>query len=208
MQSAPRLLRTSLLRQVPRTQASQPAPFATPSSSAPYSSFAPYAPAPSASSSAPYTPSLRFPTSDVRGSSSRGFASSAPAQATHSSDNNPFQDTAPLFERVQQSPEVLAAIENMARVTREKTGVDLAAGDKPSMSMMLKLAHDPDLRAAAEALMAALRGAGVEVDPKVALQALQMMGGDGFDKLKGGLEGYHEKVRKGEGEDGDGEGKK
>ena len=29
----------------------------------------------------------------------------------------------------------------MARVTREKTGVDLAAGDKPSMSMMLKLAR-------------------------------------------------------------------
>ncbi|GAA5824154.1 hypothetical protein JCM3770_001411 [Rhodotorula araucariae] len=95
----------------------------------------------------------------------------------------------------------------MARVTREKTGVDLAAGDKPSMGMMLKLARDPDLRAAAEALMAALRGAGVEVDPKVALQALQMMGGEGFDKLKGGLEGYHEKVRTGEGEDGEGEGK-
>ncbi|GAA5824711.1 hypothetical protein JCM3770_003076, partial [Rhodotorula araucariae] len=109
MQSAPRLLRTSLLRQAPRTQT---APFATPSSS-PYSSFASYHhPVPYAASSAPYVPSLRFPTSDVRGSSAaRGFASSAPASATHSSDNNPFQDTAPLFERVQQSPEVLAAIE-------------------------------------------------------------------------------------------------
>lgn len=125
----------------------------------------------------------------------------------------------------------------MARVTRDKTGVDLAAGDKPSMSMMLKLARsvplpppfpllslfatcapaqaltfrphpnsDPELRAAAERLMAALRASGVEVDPKVALQALQMMGGDGFDKLKNGLEGYHEKVRTGEDGEGEGEG--
>lgn len=98
----------------------------------------------------------------------------------------------------------------MARVTRDKTGVDLAAGDKPSMSMMLKLARDPELRAAAERLMAALRNAGVEVDPKVALQALQMMGGEGFDQLKNGLQGYHDKVRKdGESEgEGEGEGKK
>lgn len=98
----------------------------------------------------------------------------------------------------------------MAKVTREKTGVDLAAGDKPSMSMMLKLARDPELRAAAERLMAALRTAGVEVDPKVALQALQMMGGEGFEGLKNGLSDYHEKVRKdGEGEgEGEGEGKK
>lgn len=54
--------------------------------------------------------------------------------------------------------------------------------------------------------MAALRASGVEVDPKVALQALQMMGGDGFDKLKNGLEGYHEKVRTGEDGEGEGEG--
>ena len=48
---------------------------------------------------------------------------------------------APLFQRIQQHPEVLDAIENMARVTRDKTGVDLAAGQKPSMMMMLQLAR-------------------------------------------------------------------
>ncbi|GAA5921809.1 hypothetical protein JCM3775_001834 [Rhodotorula graminis] len=195
MQAAPRALRATIFRQAPRIQASH----ATSSSSSSPSRY----PSPSTTSSAPWTPSLRYPVSHVR-----GFGSSSAAAAQHAPDD--LFETAPLFERVQQSPEVIAAIENMAKVTREKTGVDLAAGDKPSMSMMLKLARDPELRAAAERLMAALRGAGVEVDPKVALQALQMMGGEGFEGLKNGLSDYHEKVRKdGEGEgEGEGEGKK
>lgn len=116
----------------------------------------------------------------------------------------------------------------MAKLTAEKTGVDLAAGHKPSLSMMMSLARcvsstltalyspsltplpsprrDPDLRAAAERLMAALRSAGVEVDPKQAFQALQMMGGEGFEQLKNGLDGYHEKARRGD--EGDDEGGK
>ncbi|TNY24638.1 hypothetical protein DMC30DRAFT_410165 [Rhodotorula diobovata] len=199
MQAPARAFRATIFRQAPRTQSSpQQPPFAATPASLHSFGTAPYASNSSSSSSAPWTPSLRFPTSHVR-----GLATSGPTAAQHAQD---LFETAPLFERVQQSPEVLAAIQNMARVTRDKTGVDLAAGDKPSMSMMLKLARDPELRAAAERLMAALRASGVEVDPKVALQALQMMGGDGFDKLKNGLEGYHEKVRTGEDGEGEGEG--
>ncbi|GAA5833472.1 hypothetical protein JCM9279_001536 [Rhodotorula babjevae] len=205
MQAAPRALRATIFRQGHRAQSSQPSPFATSPSSSPASPASFTYPSPSYGYTAPWTPSLRYPVSNVR-----GFASTSTATAQHAPDD--LFETAPLFERVQQSPEVIAAIENMAKVTREKTGVDLAAGDKPSMSMMLKLARDPELRAAAERLMAALRGAGVEVDPKVALQALQMMGGEGFDQLKNGLQDYHDKVRKdgeGEGEgEGDGEGQK
>ncbi|GAA5996667.1 uncharacterized protein JCM10292_003123 [Rhodotorula paludigena] len=207
MQSAaPRVLRTSLLRQAPRAHQLSSSPYATASTSfSPYQSSHPaWAPSPSSSSST-YTPSLRFPTSHVR-----SFSSSAPAPAREA-DQNPFEDPkfhehAPLFERIQQSPEVLAAIEHMAKLTAEKTGVDLAAGHKPSLSMMMSLARDPDLRAAAERLMAALRSAGVEVDPKQAFQALQMMGGEGFEQLKNGLDGYHEKARRGD--EGDDEGGK
>ncbi|GAA6034127.1 hypothetical protein JCM8097_000709 [Rhodosporidiobolus ruineniae] len=230
MQSAPRILRTSLLARAtaPSPAFAQPTSYATPSSSlisrsrspsylhSCYSTF-------STATASTYTPSTRIPTSFVRSdpalsSSSasfhpqqRGFASSSRALAREA-DQNPFEDPkfaehAPLFERIAQSPEVLDAIENMARITHEKTGVNLQGGDKPSMMMMLQLARDPDLRAAAERLMAALKSSGIEVDPRQAFQALSMMGGEGFDSVKNGLEGLHEKVRRGDG-NGEGEGEK
>ncbi|GAA5820178.1 hypothetical protein JCM11251_005515 [Rhodosporidiobolus azoricus] len=197
MQSAARLVRTNALRSAPRQTQSSSFPFSAPPETPLYSLQA--APA---SFAAPYS-STRFPTSHVR-----GFASSSRSLAKEA-DSNPFEDPkfaehAPLFERVSQSPEVLDAIERMAKLTQEKTGVDLAGGDKPSMMMMLKLAQDPDLRAAAEHLMASLKRAGIEIDPRQAFQALSMMGGKGFEGASG-LESLHEKVRKGENGEGEGE---
>ncbi|GAA5892089.1 hypothetical protein JCM5296_004055 [Sporobolomyces johnsonii] len=195
MQAAPRALRTTVLRQATRSQAPQPfASYATPSL---------HSPSPAATWSAP-PPTHRFPTSHVR------TFSSSPVPAAREADSSPFdgsafQQHAPLFDRIQQFPEVLEAIEHMANITREKTGVDLRGGEKPTMSMMFSLARDPDLRAAAERLMAALRGAGIEIDPSQAFRALQMMGGDGFDGTKG-VPGLHEMVNKGDGNDGEGEG--
>ncbi|GAA6013760.1 hypothetical protein JCM10207_008182 [Rhodosporidiobolus poonsookiae] len=236
MQAAPRLFVRSTLRNAGRSQASQPAPFSSPfgASAAPsyvsspcganvnrsltlscvhrdssLYSFHPSSASATASSSSStaWTPSTCVPTSFVR-----SFSTTAPAQASEAPqnpfDSDKFAEHAPLFERIAQSPEVLDAIENMARITHEKTGVDLQGGQKPTLQMMMQLARDPDLRAAAERLMAALKNAGIDVDPRQALQALQMMGGEGFDKLKGGLEGLHDRVRKGGWEDGEGEGKK
>lgn len=70
---------------------------------------------------------------------------------------------APLFDRIKEFPEVMDAIERasrlcrswrtgadfrfvvacagLARLTNEKTGVDLAGGHKPSVSMMIQLAR-------------------------------------------------------------------
>ncbi|BGP24703.1 hypothetical protein Rt10032_c02g1191 [Rhodotorula toruloides] len=204
MQAAPRLAR-SALRQAPRTapsaqQSSHTATFCV-ASTLPRSSFASYS-IPAAHFS--------FPISHVRGftSSSRSEAKEPPS--------NPFEgpqmlEHAPLFERIKEFPEILEAIEKLARLTHEKTGVDLAGGHKPSMSMMLHLARDPDLRDAAQHVMTTLRAAGVEFNPAEAFKALSMMGGEGFENLMGkGLDAYHDKVRKGdsEGEGGDGKGKK
>jgi hypothetical protein len=61
------------------------------------------------------------------------------------------------------------------------------------------------MRAASENLMAQLKAAGVEVDPKAAFRALQMFGGEGFEKTNG-LDGLHEAMRRGEDGEGDGEG--
>ncbi|BGP32132.1 hypothetical protein JCM10296v2_003912 [Rhodotorula toruloides] len=203
MQAAPRLARNAL-RQAPRAapSAQQSSPTATfcVASTLPRSSFASH-PTPAAH--------LSFPTSHVR-----GFASSARCEAKEP-PSNPFDgpqmlEHAPLFERIKEVPEVLDAIEKLARLTHEKTGVDLAGGHKPSMSMMLQLARDPELRDAAQHLMTTLRAAGVEFNPAEAFKALSMMGGEGFDGLMGkGLDAYHDKVRKGEGEgEGEGKGKK
>mgnify|MGYP001579525084 FL=1 len=41
---------------------------------------------------------------------------------------------------MQAHPEALQAIEALAKLAKEKTGVDLSNGDKPSMAMMLQLA--------------------------------------------------------------------
>lgn len=156
MQAAPRLARNAL-RQAPRAAPSshQSSPTATfcVASTLPRSSFASY-PTPAAH--------LSFPTSHVR-----GFASSARSEAKEP-PSNPFDgpqmlEHAPLFERIKEVPEVLDAIESalrcpqtrrvradpvfvlaraeLARLTHEKTGVDLAGGHKPSMSMMLQLAR-------------------------------------------------------------------
>ncbi|POY72262.1 hypothetical protein BMF94_4705 [Rhodotorula taiwanensis] len=194
MQSAPRFARVAV-RHVART------PAASTSTASPYAATSLY----SLHSTASQPVSLRFPTSNVRA------LSSTPRVEAKEPESDPFasekfaSEHAPLFQRIQQHPEVLDAIENMARVTRDKTGVDLAAGQKPSMMMMLQLARDPDLRAASERLMAALRAAGVEFNPAEAFQALQQMGGEGFEKMaEKGLKAYHDEVRKGG--EGDGEG--
>ncbi|GAA5856752.1 hypothetical protein JCM8547_008822 [Rhodosporidiobolus lusitaniae] len=218
MQSAPRLARTALrsFAQAPGASSSFSSSSATgaPHSPSHSSRFSPYSlPSSSSSSSSLSSPSARqFPTSHLR-----SFSVSSSALAREAG-GNPFEDPkfaehAPLFSRIMDHPEVLEAIENMAKLTAEKTGVDLQNGGKPSMAMMLSLARDPDLRLAAERLMSSLRTAGIEIDPKQAFQALQMMGGEGFEGFKGGLGGLHEKVRgwggggkKGEGE-GEGEGK-
>ncbi|GAA5983643.1 hypothetical protein JCM10908_000364 [Rhodotorula pacifica] len=196
MQSAPRLARVAV-RQVARAPSSSHA--ATPFYSLHSTPFQPV--------------SLRFPTSDVRSLSSTARTEAKEPEQDPFASEKFASEHAPLFQRIQQHPEVLDAIENMARVTRDKTGVDLAAGQKPSMMMMLQLARDPDLRAASERLMAALRAAGVEFNPAEAFQALQQMGGEGFEKMaEKGLEAYHEKVRmasgKGEGDEGGEGGKK
>ncbi|GAA5942183.1 uncharacterized protein JCM15063_002034 [Sporobolomyces koalae] len=177
MQSSTRLLRTSVLR-----TSSRPTSAAT---------------SPASWSSAPPSTS-RFPVSNLR-----SISYSPISWAREAGSNNPFEDGptqfqqehAPLFERVMQHPEVMDSIENMAKLTQQKTGVNLQAGDKPSLSMMYTLARDPELRQAAERLMAALKSAGIEVDPKEAFKALQMMGKD-FGGM-GGLGGFHEGVNKG-----------
>lgn len=48
---------------------------------------------------------------------------------------------AALFDQLQRHPEVMKAIEALAKLTAEKTGVNLQAGDKPSMAMMATLAR-------------------------------------------------------------------
>ncbi|SCV72055.1 BQ2448_4749 [Microbotryum intermedium] len=162
---------------------------------------------PSTSAAVSFTPlgaisSSRFPTSSMRctfSSTSIPFASEAPSQSPWEAGG--FQSEVPLFERLQSHPEVLESIEQLAEVVKQKTGVDLRDGDAPTMSMMYKLAQDPELRKAAESLMMALRSAGIEVDPNQAFNALQMMGGAGFEG-KSSLKDLHEAVRKGEGEDG------
>ncbi|SCZ88407.1 BZ3500_MvSof-1268-A1-R1_Chr2-1g04390 [Microbotryum saponariae] len=161
---------------------------------------------PSTSAAVSFT--SRFPTSSLRctfSTTSTSYASEAPPQSPWEARG--FQSEVPMFDRLQSHPEVLQSIEQLAEIVKEKTGVDLRNGDAPTMSLMYKLAQDPELRAAAESLMAALRSAGIEVDPKQAFNALQMMGGAGFED-KNSLKDLHEAVRKGEGEDGgDGEGK-
>lgn len=74
------------------------------------------------------------------------------------------------------------------------------------MSMMYKLATDPELRSAAEQLMTSLKNAGIEVDPQAAFKALKMMGGEGFEGNQE-LSDLHEAMRRGE-EEGEGDGKK
>jgi hypothetical protein len=72
---------------------------------------------------------------------------------------------------------------------------------------MYTLARDPELRSAAEKLMNSLKKAGIEVDPKEAFKALQMMG-TGFGGLgsDGDLSGFHRGVNKGGKGEGEGEG--
>ncbi|KAL8293678.1 hypothetical protein RQP46_000379 [Phenoliferia psychrophenolica] len=146
----------------------------------------------------------RFPTSFVRSISP--FSTSAPSFASEA-PQSPFeapysQAAAPLYDRLHSNPETLEAIKRLSLVLKEKTGVDLAGGEKPTMAMMMKLAQDPDLRAAAENLMKALSEAGIQIDPQQALQALKTMGDGEFDGL-GVDPDLPAKKAKGEGE-GDG----
>ncbi|KDE09169.1 hypothetical protein MVLG_00491 [Microbotryum lychnidis-dioicae p1A1 Lamole] len=161
---------------------------------------------PSTSAAVSFTPlattSSRFPTSSLRctfSTTSTSYASEAPPQSPWEARG--FQSEVPMFDRLQSHPEVLQSIEQLAEIVKEKTGVDLRNGDAPTMSLMYKLAQDPELRTAAESLMVALRSAGIQVDPKQAFNALQMMGGAGFED-KNSLKDLHEAVRKGKGEEG------
>lgn len=48
----------------------------------------------------------------------------------------------PQTPPVQMYPEALEAITNLSRLAKEKTGVDLSSGDKPSMKMMMMFSND------------------------------------------------------------------
>ncbi|ORY89325.1 hypothetical protein BCR35DRAFT_300460 [Leucosporidium creatinivorum] len=149
----------------------------------------------------------RFPISDLRGY--RPF-STTPSHRASEAPQSPweakgFQSEVPLFERLQQHPECLAAIEHLATTVQAKTGVNLTGGEAPSMKMMWALANDPELRQAAENLMLSLKAAGIEVDPKAAFTALKMMGGEGFEGNQE-LNDLHNAMRKSEGGEGEGEG--
>lgn len=262
MQTAPRLVRTAA-RQVVRA----PGLTATSSSSSsPLYSLHSHHTAATAAAAGPL--SSRFPTSHVRALSSTARAEAKePGQDPFASEKF-ASDHAPLFQRIQEHPEVLDAIESehsrclRRGIHRTKTdsferfvptrrhGPDNPRKDgrrplcrpeavhdddaaartvspataRVNLSQSLTLLgtdlfapsplfcdRDPDLRAASERLMTALRAAGVEFNPAEAFQALQQMGGAGFEKMADkGLEAYHEKVRKGEedGEGGEGKNKK
>lgn len=151
-------------------------------------------------------PSNRFPTSYCRSFNSSSISSASEAPQSPFETARSFQSEVPLFERLQQNPQVLQSIEKLATIIKSKTGVDLRGGEAPSLSMMAKLASDPELREAASNLMLALKAAGIEVDPRTAFKALQAMGGDGFEKASG-LDGLHAAMRTdgkkgGEGEEG------
>jgi hypothetical protein len=117
MQSAPRLARTAV-RQAART----PTTVST-STSSPFVTTHLY----SLHSTQAQPVSLRFPTSHVRGLSSTARVEAKEPEQDPFASEKFASEHAPLFQRIQQHPEVLDAIENMARVTRDKTGVDLAA---------------------------------------------------------------------------------
>ncbi|KAM0791326.1 hypothetical protein ACM66B_005796 [Microbotryomycetes sp. NB124-2] len=147
----------------------------------------------------------QFPISSVR-STSRDFSTTSYALASEAPkshwEQRGWQSEKPLFERLQQNPEAFAAIENLANLIKKKTGVSLQSGEPPSMSVMVALVRDPEMREAAERLMKVLRDSGVEVDPQAAFRALQMMGGEGFE---GNIElnALHEAMRKSEGDGSD-----
>ncbi|KAM0753375.1 hypothetical protein T439DRAFT_379066 [Meredithblackwellia eburnea MCA 4105] len=151
----------------------------------------------------------RFPTSFARTGSSALFSTSTPhfaSEAPQSPFESPFTSASvPLFDRLQAHPEALDAIQRLSAVLKTKTGVDLQGGQKPTMMMMMKLAQDPELREAAENLMGALREAGIQIDPKQALEALKTIGNGEFDSL--GLESDPKSGRGGDEEGGDGRGK-
>ncbi|KAK4703315.1 hypothetical protein P7C70_g2900, partial [Phenoliferia sp. Uapishka_3] len=154
----------------------------------------------------PEASTSRFPTSFVRSISP--FSTSAVGHASEA-PQSPFeapyaQAAVPLYDRLQAHPEALQAIQALSMILKEKTGVDLAGGEKPNMAMsqsiislkqartsaheptlsVMKLAQDPELRTAAENLMKALSGAGIQIDPQQALQALKTMGDGEFDALE------------------------
>lgn len=129
----------------------------------------------------------RLPTSYVR-TTNVSFASSgvmAGSKRFASQVNSPFDDAheVPLFDKLQAHPQAVEAINNLAHLMKEKTGVNLSSGDKPSLSLMYKLASDSELRTAAEKLMNELRNAGIAIDPHSAFQALKTMVSTGSDPV-------------------------
>ncbi|KAI5476286.1 hypothetical protein MNV49_007923 [Pseudohyphozyma bogoriensis] len=153
--------------------------------------------------------SSRFPVSNARetaSTSARHFSSSASALASEA-PQSPFggDDHAaaaqPLFDRLQNHPQVLEAITNLANLAKAKTGVDLQNGDRPSLKLMWTMANDAELKEAAENLMRALQDAGIRIDPGQAFQALKAMGGEGFQ----GVNNLGEVVDKKGGKKGDDE---
>lgn len=75
----------------------------------------------------------------------RALSMSRRALATE--DSRPDFDRAlpPGFEKVAESPSALAAIKELADVL-EKNGLDMSGGVKPSMTQMVKLAANADVR--------------------------------------------------------------
>ena len=75
----------------------------------------------------------------------RALSMSRRALATE--DSRPDFDRAlpPGFEKVAESPSALGAIKELADVL-EKNGLDMSGGAKPSMTQMVKLAANADVR--------------------------------------------------------------
>lgn len=74
-------------------------------------------------------------------------ALSVSGRALATEDSRPDFDRAlpPGFEKVAESPSALGAIKELADVL-EKNGLDMSGGVKPSMTQMVKLAANADVR--------------------------------------------------------------
>ena len=81
----------------------------------------------------------------------RYLNSSAILRASEASGGMGFDGpSVPLYDRLHASPFALAAMEDLAKLIKSKSGVDLQAGDAPSLALMGQLANDPELRSAAQ----------------------------------------------------------
>ncbi|KAH7106991.1 hypothetical protein BKA62DRAFT_685709 [Auriculariales sp. MPI-PUGE-AT-0066] len=103
----------------------------------------------------------------------RHLSSTRPARA--SEDENSFISQLhklPFFRQIADKPEALKAIADMAAVLQAK-GVNMA--ERPSITMLWKLASDPELVAAAKKSSEELEKAGVKMDASTMFSLLKDM---------------------------------